>query len=150
MKKTLQMLHPPFVLPPLVVGGCECAVCSIPTLRKRSAVPGTAAARRRGMSDRPHILLVLIDDFGWANAGWHRNYTAPGGSFVPATAEVATPHMNRLGHLWRKEEATFREDARFFGHLRGHPHKSQKYALLEILSWMKVPEKNLKCMGTER
>ena len=48
------------------------------------------------MSDRPHILLVLIDDFGWANAGWHRNYTAPGGSFVPATAEVATPHMNRL------------------------------------------------------
>ena len=33
---------------------------------------------------------------GWANAGWHRNYTAPGGEFVPATAEVATPNMNEL------------------------------------------------------
>ena len=45
---------------------------------------------------RPHILLVLLDDYGWANAGWHRNYTAPGGSFVPATDEVATPHMSML------------------------------------------------------
>eukprot|EP00966_Prymnesium_polylepis_P151391 3498237-Prymnesium_polylepis.1 len=45
---------------------------------------------------QPHILLVLLDDYGWANAGWHRNYTAPGGAFVPPTAEVATPHMDSL------------------------------------------------------
>ena len=100
----------------------------------------------------PHVLLALIDDYGvrrhtlttsptvpswpqpyfldpgslwqWANAGWHRNYTAPvggaagsepaphhcntlaergceshscqGGSFVPATDEVSTPHMDAL------------------------------------------------------
>ena len=45
---------------------------------------------------QPHILLALLDDWGWADAGWHRNYTAPGGSFVPSTAEVITPHMHRL------------------------------------------------------
>lgn len=45
---------------------------------------------------RPHILLALIDDYGWANAGWHRNYTAPGGGRVPGTPEVATPHMDSL------------------------------------------------------
>ena len=44
----------------------------------------------------PHVLIVLLDDYGWANAGWHRNYTAPGGTFVPATPEVVTPHMNSL------------------------------------------------------
>ena len=44
----------------------------------------------------PHILLVLLDDYGWANAGWHRNYTAPGGVYVPPTPEVATPHMDSL------------------------------------------------------
>ena len=45
---------------------------------------------------KPHILMVLFDDFGWADAGWHRNATAPGGEFVPYTAEVQTPHMNAL------------------------------------------------------
>ncbi len=44
----------------------------------------------------PHVLLALIDDFGWADVGWHRNYTAPGGAFVPATPEVATPRMDEL------------------------------------------------------
>lgn len=45
---------------------------------------------------KPNIVMLLFDDYGWANAGWHRNYTAPGGKFVPATDEVATPNMNRL------------------------------------------------------
>jgi len=35
----------------------------------------------------PHIVYALIDDFGWANAGWHRD--APDN-------EVATPNMNEL------------------------------------------------------
>ena len=45
---------------------------------------------------KPHVMMVLFDDFGWADAGWHRNATAPGGEFVPYTAEVQTPHMNAL------------------------------------------------------
>eukprot|EP00947_MAST-08B_sp_MAST-8B-sp1_P004791 g4791.t1 len=45
---------------------------------------------------QPHILMVLFDDYGWADAGWHRNYTAPGGAKVPATDEVQTPHLNEL------------------------------------------------------
>ena len=45
---------------------------------------------------KPHILMLLFDDFGWANAGWHRNYTAPGGEHVPYTAEVQTPAMDAL------------------------------------------------------
>jgi len=41
-------------------------------------------------------MFVLFDDYGWANAGWHRNYTAPGGEFVPGTDEVQTPNLNEL------------------------------------------------------
>ena len=33
----------------------------------------------------PHVLLLLADDYGWANAGWHAG-----------SAEVATPHLNAL------------------------------------------------------
>ena len=40
--------------------------------------------------------MLLMDDYGWANAGWHRNYTAPGGEFVPYTDEVQTPVMDQL------------------------------------------------------
>jgi arylsulfatase B len=34
-------------------------------------------------------------DYGWAEAGWHRNYTI-GGVQVPATAEVVTPSLDAL------------------------------------------------------
>ena len=44
---------------------------------------------------RPHIWFVLFDDYGWANAGWHRNYTI-GGIDVQATPEVQTPKLNSL------------------------------------------------------
>ena len=49
-----------------------------------------------GAGQQPHILMVLFDDFGFANAGWHRNYTGPGGAFIPATDEVSTPHLDAL------------------------------------------------------
>ena len=45
---------------------------------------------------KPHIVAMLWDDYGWADAGWHRNYTAPGGAHVPATDEVQTPVMHSL------------------------------------------------------
>ena len=35
----------------------------------------------------PHILFLLVDDWGWANVGYHRN---------PPTPEVVTPNMDRL------------------------------------------------------
>jgi arylsulfatase B len=44
---------------------------------------------------RPHIWMLLFDDYGWANAGWHRDYTI-GGVHVPATREVQTPTLDAL------------------------------------------------------
>ena len=57
---------------------------------------GGEILRKPAAGKQPHILLVLFDDYGWADAGWHRNYTAPDGSFVPATPEVQTPHLDSL------------------------------------------------------
>ena len=34
--------------------------------------PGIVAGQKT-TSSKPHILLLVADDFGWANAGWHRN-----------------------------------------------------------------------------
>eukprot|EP00911_Craspedida_sp_UC1_P002686 UC1_evm2s1972 len=44
---------------------------------------------------KPHIFMVLFDDYGWADAGWHRN-TSMGGVFVPPTNEVQTPTLDAL------------------------------------------------------
>ena len=38
-------------------------------------------------SKQPHIVMILVDDFGWANAGWHR---------AAGYAEVQTPNMDAL------------------------------------------------------
>ena len=38
-------------------------------------------------ADKPHIVYVLVDDWGWANAGYHRN---------PPTREVDTPNIDAL------------------------------------------------------
>jgi len=38
-------------------------------------------------ASKPHILAVLVDDFGWANVGWHRSVQTP---------EVHTPVMDQL------------------------------------------------------
>ena len=45
---------------------------------------------------QPHIMMILFDDYGWADAGWHRDYKAPGGEVVPATPEVSTPNLDAL------------------------------------------------------
>ena len=37
--------------------------------------------------DKPHIVYILVDDFGWANVGYHRN---------PPTREVETPNIDSL------------------------------------------------------
>jgi hypothetical protein len=44
---------------------------------------------------KPHVLMVLLDDFGHASAGWHRNVTF-GGLNIPPTDEVQTPQLNQL------------------------------------------------------
>ena len=36
---------------------------------------------------RPHILFVLIDDYGWSDAGWHRE---------PGYLDIQTPVMDSL------------------------------------------------------
>ena len=59
---------------------------------------------------KPHILMLLADDFGWANAGWHRHTgetrtvaAFPGSSHPPrpraddkGRREVQTPNMDAL------------------------------------------------------
>ena len=39
---------------------------------------------------RPHVVLILADDLGWANVGWHRNESEHG------YHEVQTPKMDAL------------------------------------------------------
>ena len=36
---------------------------------------------------KPHIVFVLVDDWGWANVGYHRD---------PPTKEVVTPNIDGL------------------------------------------------------
>ena len=48
---------------------------------------------------RPHILLVLADDYGWNNIGYHRASTAPPTdphTARQAAAEVHTPNLDAL------------------------------------------------------
>ena len=39
------------------------------------------------VADKPHIVYILVDDWGWANVGYHRN---------PPTREVDTPNIDSL------------------------------------------------------
>ena len=48
---------------------------------------GSGAALAPAAGKKPHIIMHLADDFGWANAGWHR----PKGY-----KEVQTPSMDEL------------------------------------------------------
>ena len=43
---------------------------------------------------KPHIVFVLFDDYGWADAGWHRVDVRTGeGTPDP---DVQTPNMDQL------------------------------------------------------
>ena len=68
------LLHCPYVLPVLFL----------------LAATATAAA-----THAPHILFVLVDDWGFSETGIHRNTTI-GDVNVPATREVRTPHIDAL------------------------------------------------------
>ena len=51
--------------------------------------PRQGAGGGKAAALRPHVLLVLADDTGWNNVGWHARHNAAG-------AEVSTPALNGL------------------------------------------------------
>jgi arylsulfatase I/J len=53
----------------------------------RTPPTGASAAKQ------PHILYILVDDFGWADADWHRPAAQ---SPAANTDPLATPTMNTL------------------------------------------------------
>jgi len=52
----------------------------------RAALAFVAGATAAAAADKPHIVLVLVDDWGWNNAGYHR----------PNDPEVVTPNIDGL------------------------------------------------------
>lgn len=48
-----------------------------------------------GSAAKKHILALLIDDYGWADAGWHAR-TEPERGFPDPRREVQTPHLDGL------------------------------------------------------
>eukprot|EP00937_MAST-01D_sp_MAST-1D-sp2_P000373 g373.t1 len=58
-----------------------------PTPPPPTPIPAPTPPPQPAAGKRPHILAILVDDFGWANAGWHR----PAG-----WKEVQTPNMDAL------------------------------------------------------
>ena len=47
----------------------------------------TLVSLSREATEKPHIIFMMVDDWGWANVGYHRN---------PPTAEVVTPNIDSL------------------------------------------------------
>ena len=41
----------------------------------------------KAADSKPHIVFVMVDDWGWANVGYHRD---------PPTKEVVTPNFDSL------------------------------------------------------
>lgn len=56
---------------------------------------------------KPHIVYVLVDDFGWANADWHRSGAAKN--------ETATPHLVSLVRLLPLGQPAITSTALSFG-----------------------------------
>jgi arylsulfatase B len=52
------------------------------------AVAAHATLHTPAPPPKPHIFMMVADDYGWANAGWHRS--------ANDRTEVRTPHMNAL------------------------------------------------------
>ena len=46
---------------------------------------------------RPHLIFFMVDDWGWANVGYHRNESGtPPLSEVQTQREVQTPNIDAL------------------------------------------------------
>lgn len=69
--------------------GLPALAWQVATFLTLSALQPAATARRASQpaARKPHIIMHLADDFGWANAGWHR----PEGY-----EEVQTPRMDAM------------------------------------------------------
>ena len=52
-----------------------------------SVITTLASVEPVTVNDKPHIVYVLVDDWGWANVGYHRD---------PPTREVDTPNIDGL------------------------------------------------------
>ena len=52
-----------------------------------TAVVVVCASSAKPVADKPHIVYIMADDWGWANVGYHRN---------PPTREVDTPNIDSL------------------------------------------------------
>ena len=53
-----------------------------------SAVLGASPASAKGtVAEAPHLLVVVVDDWGWYNAGWHAE---------ARDESVRTPNLNAL------------------------------------------------------
>ena len=51
------------------------------------ATPSVIAGSGKANSNPPHLLVLVVDDWGWHNAGWHAG---------PNDDSVQTPHLDAL------------------------------------------------------
>lgn len=61
-----------------------------------SLVSFAGAAAHELPQQRPHVLLILADDYGWANFGVHRRGPARSADMRQGQLEVHTPHLDAL------------------------------------------------------
>jgi hypothetical protein len=59
----------------------------MPVPRSAAAAALLALSGAASAMDRPHILHVIVDDFGWGNTNYHRDVPTP---------EISTPNMDGL------------------------------------------------------
>ena len=59
------------------------------SLATAALLPVASSLAVQAVASRPHVLLVLADDTGWNNLGWHARTNA-------ARAEVSTPALDAL------------------------------------------------------
>jgi len=79
------------------VAGKESTLCSVAekgeqvrmavSLLLTTLLVSLAIATPAVTKNKPHIVMMLVDDWGWANVGYHRD---------PPTKEVVTPNMDSL------------------------------------------------------
>merc|ERR1712227_719868 len=55
-----------------------------------------AALKKKLGIKKPHVVMILADDYGWGNIGVHRRGWSP--DQQQAEAEVHTPNLDRLIH----------------------------------------------------